>query len=64
MCNTLRMSEIAVYTTSQVAALLYVEASTVRLWVKKGKLRPLITTPGGHYRFDAAQIDALAGRAA
>jgi excisionase family DNA binding protein len=53
------MSEITVYTTSQVAAKAYVDSSTVRLWVKNGKLKPFRTTPGGHYRFNSDDVDAL-----
>lgn len=51
------MSNVAVYTTSQVAARAFVDNSTVRLWVKNGSLKPIFTTPGGHYRFDAEEID-------
>lgn len=63
-CHDPRMSELAVYTTSQVAARLYVEPSTVRLWVKRGKLRPYLITPGGHYRFLASDIDSITRSAA
>lgn len=45
-------------TTSEVAALLRVDASTVRDWAKRGKL-PATTLPGGHYRFNRADVDAL-----
>lgn len=44
-------------TTSQVARVFGVLPSTVRKWVMDGKLRAAITTPGGHYRFDPADID-------
>lgn len=45
-------------TTSEVAALLRVDASTVRDWAKRGKLAAT-TLPGGHYRFNRADVDAL-----
>lgn len=54
------MQELAVFTTSQVARRLYVDPSTVRLWVKEGKLQPLTRTQGGHYRFSGEAIDKLA----
>jgi len=53
------MEEIAVYTTSEVAKRAHVDTSTVRLWVKSGKLKPSLKTVGGHYRFDALAVDTL-----
>ena len=51
-------------TTSEVAALLRVDTSTVRDWARRGKL-PATTLPGGHYRFDRAVVDAMGeGKAA
>jgi excisionase family DNA binding protein len=50
-------------TTSEVAALLRVDASTVRDWAKRGKLSAT-TLPGGHYRFNRADVDALTGERA
>lgn len=58
------MGQITVYTTTQVARRASVDPSTVRIWVAKGKLAPLAVTPGGHYRFDAAEVDALLKRPA
>jgi excisionase family DNA binding protein len=52
-------NEVTVYTTSQVAALAFVDNSTVRLWVKKGQLKPQSVTPGGHYRFDRDTVHNL-----
>lgn len=51
------MAELTHMTTSQVARVFGVLPSTVRKWVMDGKLRAAITTPGGHYRFDPADID-------
>lgn len=53
------MEEIAVYTTTQVARRAHVDNSTVRLWVKNGKLTPSVKTAGGHYRFNADVVDSL-----
>jgi excisionase family DNA binding protein len=41
-----------------VAELLDVDGSTVRGWIKDGKL-PAILTPGGQYRIDPRAVDAL-----
>ena len=69
------MPEVTYITTSQLASLACVDSSAVRMWVKKGKVTPAMTTPGGHYRFkltdiadllkmDAADVEAtLAGLA-
>jgi excisionase family DNA binding protein len=51
--------QITVYTTTQVANRAFVDSSTVRIWVAKGLLKPIVRTPGGHYRFDAAEVDAF-----
>lgn len=53
------MPEVTYITTSQVAAKFMVGTSAVRKWVAEGKLKPAITTPGGHYRFIESEIDAL-----
>jgi excisionase family DNA binding protein len=42
----------------EVARLLDVHHSTVRAWVKDGKL-PAIITPGGQYRIDPRAIETL-----
>lgn len=44
--------------TSTVALLCGVTSETVLAWVKAGKLNPG-RTPGGHYRFNPAEVDAL-----
>lgn len=49
----------AVITTTQVARKLKVDTSTVRKWVKLHRLTPVITTPGRHYRFNLADIEAF-----
>jgi len=41
-----------------VAALLEVDGSTVRGWIAKGLL-PALLTPGGQYRIDPRDVDAL-----
>lgn len=51
--------QLALITTTQVAERFKVNASAVRRWVAKGQLKPAITTPGGHYRFSQADIDAF-----
>ncbi|MEH3129415.1 MAG: helix-turn-helix domain-containing protein [Mycolicibacterium neoaurum] len=53
------MSEVTLITTSQVADKYQITPSAVRRWVAAGKLVPAATTPGGHYRFDPADVDAL-----
>lgn len=49
-------------TTSEVADLFRVNSSQVRRWVKSRLLRPTLITPGGHYRFTQADIDAFTPR--
>ena len=44
-------------TPGEVAALFKVDPKTVRRWAKLGRLT-WIKTPGGHRRYDAAQIRA------
>ncbi|WP_156749445.1 helix-turn-helix domain-containing protein [Mycobacterium sp. E1747] len=51
--------ELVTLTTSEVAARFRVDSSAVRRWVKDGKLIPAIKTPGGHYRFNAEDIEAF-----
>lgn len=56
--------EVALLTTSEVARLFRVDSSTVRKWVETGKLRPAITTPGGHMRFNSSDVEAVMTRPA
>ena len=51
--------EVAYLTASEIAARYRVDASTVRRWAAKGQLKPAITTPGGHKRFDPADVARL-----
>jgi excisionase family DNA binding protein len=44
--------------TKAVAVLCGVTGQTVRAWAKAGRLNPK-KTPGGHYRFNPAEVDAL-----
>lgn len=65
-------AEITLCTTSEIARRFNLNPSTVRRWVLKGQLTPTATTPGGHHRFDLAEVErsfrardaAKAGRAA
>lgn len=52
---------VTLYTTAEVARLAGVDASTVRRWVEKKHLVPAATTPGGHYRFNPADVEELLG---
>lgn len=58
------MEEVPLITTTQVAEHFHVDPSTVRKWVEKGLIKPAMSTPGGHYRFRQADVNALmAGKA-
>jgi excisionase family DNA binding protein len=54
------MSKVVLLTTSEVAQRFKVDPSAVRRWVSEQRITPAITTPGGHYRFNEADIDAFA----
>jgi excisionase family DNA binding protein len=58
-CHRVGMPDLVLLTTTEVAQRFRVDSSQVRRWVAAGKLRPSITTPGGHYRFNEADIDAF-----
>ncbi len=45
-------------TTGEAARLLGVSQPTLNRAVRKGRLRPTLTTPGGHRRFDSAELSA------
>lgn len=45
-------------TTGQVAAIFGVTTTTVKRWADDGRL-PSFRTPGGHYRFNAADVETL-----
>lgn len=51
-----RMPEVVLLTTTEVAKRFRVDTSVVRRWVSSGKLKPAVTTPGGHYRFDESSL--------
>lgn len=53
------MPEVVLLTTSEVAKRFRVDSSAVRRWVSEDRLKPTITTPGGHYRFDEADVEAF-----
>lgn len=60
--NMSRMNQQLTYlTTSEVAARVRVDSSTVRRWAIEGTL-PARITPGGHYRFRPEDVDALLSR--
>ncbi|HEY3085409.1 MAG TPA: helix-turn-helix domain-containing protein [Candidatus Dormibacteraeota bacterium] len=45
-------------TTGQAARLLGVSQPTLNRAVRRGRLQPTLTTPGGHRRFDSAELSA------
>ena len=45
-------------TTGQAAKLLGVSQPTLNRAVRRGRLQPTLTTPGGHRRFDSAELSA------
>ena len=45
-------------TTGEAARLLGVSQPTLNRAVREGRLRPTLTTPGGHRRFDSAELSA------
>lgn len=47
-----------VFTAAEVAALLRVDATTVRKWIADGKVRA-ITTPTGRRRIPAGEVERL-----
>lgn len=62
-CHRVRMPQVVLLTTSEVAERFRVDTSVVRRWVAKGKLKPTITTPGGHYRFSEEYIGSFSTEA-
>ena len=44
--------------TGEAARLLGVSQPTINRAVRRGRLRPTLTTPGGHRRFDSAELGA------
>jgi excisionase family DNA binding protein len=44
--------------TGQAARLLGVSQPTLNRAVRNGRLQPTLTTPGGHRRFDSAELSA------
>ena len=55
-------ADYALITSSEAAELLGVSQPTLNRAVRKGRLRPTVTTPGGHRRFDREAL--LAARRA
>lgn len=52
------MAHIQPLTTAEVAAMFGVSSETVSRWADAGRL-PHFRTPGGHYRFHRADVEAL-----
>ena len=44
--------------TGEAARLLGVSQPTLNRAVRNGRIRPTLTTPGGHRRFDSAELSA------
>jgi len=51
-------SSVKLLTPAQAAELLNVSPITIRYWAKEGRLN-FVTTPGGHRRFERAEIEKL-----
>ncbi|QYC54959.1 excise [Arthrobacter phage Popper] len=51
--------QVTLISTSEVAKAFGVGRPAVSRWVSQGKLKPALTTPGGHHKFDKAAIAAL-----
>jgi excisionase family DNA binding protein len=51
--------QVTLISTSEVAKAFGVGRPAVSRWVRSGKLKPALTTPGGHHKFDKAAIAAL-----
>ena len=49
---------VGLITTGEAARLLGVSQPTLNRAVRRGRLRPARTTPGGHRRFDSAALGA------
>jgi len=45
-------------TTGEAARLLGVSQPTLNRAVRRGRIHPTLTTPGGHRRFDSAELSA------
>jgi DNA-binding transcriptional MerR regulator len=54
--------EPALLTPAEVAAMFRVDPKTVTRWAKKGLLSRWILTPGGHRRYDGAEVRQLLER--
>jgi predicted site-specific integrase-resolvase len=56
-------AKIRLYTPAEMGALFRVDPKTITRWVGRGWLKDKVDvtkTPGGHFRFNADQADALA----
>ncbi|MFJ6314047.1 helix-turn-helix domain-containing protein [Pseudarthrobacter oxydans] len=55
--------QVTYISTSEVARRFGVERSAVSRWITSGKIKPAVTTPGGHHKFTPA-LRPLPGRGA
>ena len=60
----LRMAHLVLLTTGTVAERFGVSRETVRRWSEGGQLPPHVVTAGGHRRYLAKDVDALAAERA
>ena len=54
------MSKVVLLTTREVAERFRVHPGTVRRWVKEGRIKPALVTPGRQVRFSKQDIDEMA----
>jgi excisionase family DNA binding protein len=52
-------SDESLLTPREVAEMLGVRVTTVSRWARTGVLKPTVRTPGGHRRYDRADVLAL-----
>jgi excisionase family DNA binding protein len=50
---------MSLLTPREAAEILGVRVATVGLWARTGALKPAMLTPGGHRRYERADVEAL-----